>query len=217
VTPDAYIMLAVSDTGIGMPPEVQARLFEPFFTTKGPGQGTGLGLATCYGIVKQHGGNIWVYSEAGQGTTFKVYLPRTEEAVDEVLRPVETATLPRGHETVLVVEDEPAVRELAARVLRTLGYTVLEATNGEDALQVVAAYTGVIQLLLADVVMPQLGGKVLAARLVELCPDIKVLFMSGYTANAIVHHGRLDEGVAFLQKPFTPAALARKVRERLGT
>jgi CheY-like chemotaxis protein len=209
-------MLAVSDTGIGMSPEVQARLFEPFFTTKGPGQGTGLGLATCYGIVKQHGGNIWVYSEAGQGTTFKVYLPCTEEAVDEALRPVETATLPRGQETVLVVEDEPAVRELAARVLRTLGYTVLEATNGEDALQVAAAYDGVIQLLLADVVMPQLGGKVLAARLAELCPEIKVLFMSGYTANAIVHHGRLDEGVAFLQKPFTPASLARKVRERLS-
>src|SRR5262249_7175098 len=185
----AEVMLAVSDRGVGMPPEVQARLFEPFFTTKGPGQGTGLGLATCYGIVKQHGGNIWVYSEVGQGTTFKIYLPRTKEAVAEPPQPTETVTLPTGTETVLVVEDEPAVRDLAARVLRTLGYTVLEATNGEEALHVARAYAGVIQLLLADVVMPQMGGKVLAARLAEVYSGVKVLFMSGYTDNAIVHHG----------------------------
>jgi len=169
----------------------------------------------CYGIVKQHGGNIWVYSEVGQGTTFKVYLPRTEEAAAEPLWPAETAILPRGTEAVLVVEDEPAGRELAARVLRTLGYTVLEATNGEEALHVATAYTGVVQLLLADVVMPQMGGKVLAARLAEAYPGSKVLFMSGYTDNAIVHHGQLGEGVAFLQKPFTPATLARKVRAAL--
>ncbi|MFL5803436.1 MAG: ATP-binding protein [Roseiflexaceae bacterium] len=212
VTPGAYVMLAVSDTGTGMPPEVQARLFEPFFTTKGPGLGTGLGLATCYGIIKQHVGNIWVYSEVGQGSTFKVYLPRTEEATAGASRPEAAEPLPRGSETVLLVEDEPAVRMLAARVLRGLGYTVLEATNGEEAMRIATEYLGAIQLLFADVIMPQVSGKGLAEQVIQVRPDIKVLFMSGYTENAIVHHGQLDPNVAFLQKPFTPAALAQMAR-----
>jgi two-component system cell cycle sensor histidine kinase/response regulator CckA len=211
VIPGPYVMLAVSDTGTGMSPEVQARLFEPFFTTKEPGKGTGLGLATCYGIIKQHGGNMWVYSEIGHGTTFKVYLPRAEEATNaETL--VNAAEYLLGTETVLLVEDEPAVRDLTVRILRNLGYVVLEAVNGTEGLAAANAYTGQINLLLADVVMPEMGGKTLAEQLSRQYPDLCVLFMSGYTDTAIVHHGRLDEGVAFLQKPFTPAALARKVR-----
>jgi PAS domain S-box-containing protein len=211
IIPGSYVMLAVSDTGVGMSPEVQARLFEPFFTTKEPGKGTGLGLATCYGIVKQSGGNIWVYSEVGHGTTVKVYLPRVDELA-ESSAVADEATHLLGTETVLLVEDEPAVRALAARVLRNLGYLVLEAINGTEGLSVAQAHTGHIDLLLADVVMPEVGGKSLSEQLTSQYPNMKVLFMSGYTDNAIVHHGRLDEGVVFLQKPFTPAALARKVR-----
>ena len=194
-----------------MSPEVQTRLFEPFFTTKEPGKGTGLGLATCYGIVTQSGGNIWVYSEVGHGTTIKVYLPRADESVD-ASAVADEATHLLGTETVLLVEDEPAVRALAARVLRNLGYMVLEAMNGTEGLGVAQAHTGQIDLLLADVVMPEVGGKALSEQLTSQYLTMRVLFMSGYTDNAIVHHGRLDEGVAFLQKPFTPAALARKVR-----
>jgi nitrogen-specific signal transduction histidine kinase len=211
IIPGSYVMLAVSDTGVGMSPEVQTRLFEPFFTTKEPGKGTGLGLATCYGIVTQSGGNIWVYSEVGHGTTIKVYLPRADESVDASVA-ADEATHLLGTETVLLVEDEPAVRALAARVLRNLGYTVLEAMNGTEGLGVAQAHTGQIDLLLADVVMPEVGGKALSEQLTSQYLTMRVLFMSGYTDNAIVHHGRLDEGVAFLQKPFTPAALARKVR-----
>jgi two-component system, cell cycle sensor histidine kinase and response regulator CckA len=216
IIPGSYVMLAVSDTGVGMSPEVQTRLFEPFFTTKEPGKGTGLGLATCYGIVTQSGGNIWVYSEVGHGTTIKVYLPRADESVDASAVADEVTYL-LGTETILLVEDEPAVRALAARVLRNLGYVVLEAMNGTEGLGVAQAHTGQIDLLLADVVMPEVGGKALSEQLTSQYLTMRVLFMSGYTDTAIVHHGRLDEGVAFLQKPFTPAALARKVRAALDT
>lgn len=215
VVPGSYVMLAVSDTGTGMSSELQAHAFEPFFTTKEVGKGTGLGLATCYGIIKQHGGNIWVYSEEGQGTTFKIYLPQADAPAEDLVRLNPAATLPRGRETVLVVEDEDAVRGIATRVLRDQGYTVLEATRGIDALQLAQSHDGGIQLLLTDVVMPHMSGKVLAKQLVHIYPHVKVLFMSGYTDNAIVHHGQLDAGIAFLQKPFTPDTLAHKVREVL--
>jgi two-component system cell cycle sensor histidine kinase/response regulator CckA len=215
-TSGSYVLLAVSDTGVGMDAETQAHLFEPFFTTKEPGKGTGLGLATCYGITKQHGGYIGVYSETGQGTTVNVYLRRVEEA--PAPRPAHDATdgLPRGTETVLLVEDEAAVRELAARILRVQGYTVWEAANGDEAIALVRNHTGEpIDLLLTDVVMPQIGGKALAEWIVARYSGVKVLFMSGYADDAIVHHGRLDPGIAFLQKPFSSAALTRKVREVL--
>jgi len=215
VSPGPYIMLAVSDTGIGMDKATQQRLFEPFFTTKAVGRGTGLGLATCYGIIKQHGGNIWVYSEVGQGTTFKIYLPRVEGAVETIPHPDGPHAMPRGTEVVLLVEDEPSVRALAARVLRAQGYTVLVADNGAEALQVIQTHTGVIDLLVTDVVMPEMSGKALAEHVMRHYPGIRVLFISGYTDRAIVHHGRLERDVAFLQKPFTPLVLAQKVREAL--
>jgi two-component system, cell cycle sensor histidine kinase and response regulator CckA len=218
VAPGSYVLLAISDTGIGMDAETLRRLFEPFFTTKEPGRGTGLGLATCYGIIKQHGGNIWPYSEVGQGSTFRIYLPRVDAPVENNRQLDHSGDLPRGVETVLLAEDEPAVRALAARVLREHGYTVLEANNGDEALRLAQSYEGgPIHLLLTDVVMPQMSGKVLVERLAGLYPDAKVLFISGYADNAIVHHGRLDEGVEFLHKPFSPSALARKVREVLGS
>jgi len=210
-----YIMLAVSDTGVGMTEEVKAHLFEPFFTTKGPGKGTGLGLATVYGIVKQHRGHIWVYSEPGLGSIFKVYLPRVEAGPAATSRSEEATALPRGSETVLVVEDEPAVRSVAVRVLSGLGYQVLEASSGLDALQVAATWGQMIHLLLTDVIMPEMNGKALAEQLTALYPALKVLFISGYTDETISHHGVLEEGVAFLQKPFTPSRLAHKVREVL--
>jgi PAS domain S-box-containing protein len=216
VSEGPYVLLAVSDTGTGMDAEVQAHAFEPFYTTKGQGQGTGLGLATCYGIVKQHGGNIWVYSEVGQGTSFKIYLPRVEEPPEPAPAPIEARGLPGGNEVVLLVEDEAAVRVLAARVLREQGYMVIEADNGPEAVRVAEAWAPTaIDLLVTDVVMPQMGGKAVAEQILVRFPALKILFISGYTDSAIVHHGRLDEGVAFLHKPFTPAALSRKVREVL--
>ncbi len=217
MAPGHYIVLAVSDTGVGMSPEVQARLFEPFFTTKDPGKGTGLGLATSYGIVRQHGGHICVYSEIGHGTTIRVYLPRTEDVAAAPARHDVSKDMPQGAETVLLVEDEPAVRALAARSLRALGYTVIEAGDGVQALKVATEHAGTIQLLLTDVIMPQMGGKALADWVVRTRPGIRVLFMSGYTDNAITQHGRLDPGIVFLQKPFSPAALAQKVREILDS
>jgi two-component system cell cycle sensor histidine kinase/response regulator CckA len=216
VTAGPYVMLAVSDTGVGMPPEVQAQVFEPFFTTKEAGKGTGLGLATCYGIVKQHGGHISIYSEVAHGTTFKVYLPRTTEADDPRLTDALPETVLAGAETVLLVEDAASVRHLAARVLRQLGYTVLEASDGVEALRVAGENLGAIDLLLTDVVMPQLGGTALAERLRDMYPRLKVLFISGYTDQTIIHHSLLELGAAFLQKPFTPELLARKVREVLA-
>jgi PAS domain S-box-containing protein len=208
VTPGAYVIM---DT------VVLQHIFEPFFTTKEPGKGSGLGLATSYGIVKQHGGNIWVYSEVDRGTTFKIYLPRVEESAAPAL-PDEAKTVSRGSETVLLVEDERLVQELASRVLREQGYTVLEATNGDDALRMVQAYAGApIALLVTDVVMPRMGGKALAAQVTSLQPRIKVLFISGYATEAISQHGRLEPGTNFLSKPFTPGALIRKVREVLDT
>jgi two-component system cell cycle sensor histidine kinase/response regulator CckA len=214
VTPGRYVMLAVSDTGTGMDAETQARIFEPFFTTKGPGKGTGLGLSMVYGIVRQSSGNIWVYSEPGHGTTFKVYLPvvyEEGESRDEGVAPGRA----RGTETVLLVEDEEAVRRLLLDILESEGYTVLKAANGHEALEVCERHEGPIHLLMTDVVMPGMSGRQLVERMAEKCGDAKVLFMSGYTDNAIVHHGVLDAGTNFLQKPFTPDDVARKVREVL--
>ena len=208
-------MLAVSDTGVGMDAATQARIFEPFFTTKEKGKGTGLGLATVYGIVKQSGGWIWVYSEPGHGTTFKVYFPRALEAAAPVAPGPASPVSVRGSETVLVVEDEEVIRKLVRKVLTANGYTVLVAANGRDAEQVAGQHDGAIHLLVTDVVMPGMNGREVAQRLAGTRAGIKVLYLSGYTDDAIVHHGVLEPGVAFLQKPFTPAVLGRKVREVL--
>jgi nitrogen-specific signal transduction histidine kinase/CheY-like chemotaxis protein len=216
-----HARLTVSDTGAGMTPDVQAHLFEPFFTTKGVGQGTGLGLATVYGIVDQSGGQITVESAPGQGARFDIYLPWLPApelpgnggwSADAAGRTPRAAP---GAETVLLVEDEAAVRELTREILELEGYTVLEAADGPTALALVRDVPGSIDLLLTDVVMPQLSGGQLAARLLQERPDLRVLFMSGYTEDAIVHHGVRDAGAALLPKPFTPDALARKVRETL--
>jgi two-component system CheB/CheR fusion protein len=216
IPPGKYVMLAVSDTGLGMTEEVKRHLFEPFFTTKGVGKGTGLGLSNCYGIVKQSGGDICVDSEPGKGTTFKIYLPRfTEEAEAQPVRD-EPGTIPRGTETVLLAEDEPSVLDMAARLLRKLGYTVLEATNGEEALRVARENAGKeIHLLLTDVVMPQMGGKTMADQLRKERPDMRMLFMSGYADESIASHDVLGPSTAFLQKPFLYGVLARKIRELL--
>jgi two-component system cell cycle sensor histidine kinase/response regulator CckA len=217
VSAGPFIMLAISDSGVGMDAETQARIFEPFFTTKGQGGGTGLGLSTVYGIVKQSNGFIWVYSEPGRGTTFKIYLPRLQGEAAKLLADSEREPDLRGSETVLVVEDESSVRALAARILRERGYTVLESSNGKEALRVAQEFDGEIHLVLTDVVMPEMSGKVLISRIEAARPGIRSLFISGYTDNAIVHHGILESNVAFLQKPFTANALAHKVREVINT
>ena len=217
-TPGEYVMLAISDTGLGMDAETQSHIFEPFFTTKGP-KGTGLGLSMVYGIVKQSGGYIWVYSEPGKGTTFKVYLPRVTSS-GEYVAPEQPATAPlstRGQETILLVEDEVTVRRLAHEYLQLQGYTVLEAPDGATALQVVANHKGPIHLLLTDVIMPGMTGRELAQVLLQQKPDLKVLYMSGYTENAIGHNGTLDAGITLLQKPFSLPTLKTKVREALST
>jgi two-component system cell cycle sensor histidine kinase/response regulator CckA len=206
--------LAVSDTGCGMTPEVQARIFEPFFTTKGVGKGTGLGLATVYGIVQQSGGLVEVHSEVGTGTAFKIYLPRVEEQITSG-KSQELISAPRGTETILLVEDDESVRALSRRILQSSGFTVLEAGHGEEAIRVCERHQGHIHLLVSDVVMPGLGGRQLAERLLTLRPELKVLYLSGYTDDAVMRHGVLEEQVHFLQKPFSTAALARKVREVL--
>ncbi|MEO5820543.1 MAG: ATP-binding protein, partial [Vicinamibacteraceae bacterium] len=216
VQPGHYVMLAVSDTGMGMTEDVSRHLFEPFFTTKPPGRGTGLGLATCYGIVKQNGGHIWVYSEYGRGSTFKIFLPRTGEAATTEAPADQVAGSVAGHETLLVVEDEPMVRAISVESLEMLGYRVLQACHGEEALEVARAHSGAIELVVSDVVMPIMGGPALVQRLRIERPHIKVLFVSGYTDDAIVRQGVLEPGVEFLQKPFALAALARRIREILG-
>jgi PAS domain S-box-containing protein len=215
VNPGSFIMLAVSDTGSGMDKETQARIFEPFFTTKEIGKGTGLGLSTVYGIVKQSGGNIWVYSEPDRGTTFKIYLPRVYEEPGPS-RPEADQTGSRGSETILLIEDDQDVRRLARIILQMNGYTVLEAERESEALLICEQQDKPIHLMISDVVMPKLSGPVLAEQLSRLRPEMKVLFMSGYTDESIVHHGILDPGTAFLQKPFTPEALTSKVRQVLN-
>ena len=217
LAPGKYVMLAVTDNGCGMDEKVQAHIFEPFFTTKEKGKGTGLGLATVYGVVKQSGGYIWVYSEPGRGTTFKIYLPRIEEENVPAARdrlPTQKAT-PRGSEVILLAEDEKGVRELAREYLETSGYTVIVAENGHAAIDLASRHSGPIHLLMTDVVMPGMGGPELAERIKALRPEIKVLYMSGYTDQAIMHQGVLQTGAVLLQKPFTLAALASKLREML--
>jgi signal transduction histidine kinase len=212
----SYVMLAITDTGVGMTSDVRAHLFEPFFTTKERGKGTGLGLSTVYGIVKQSGGDIGVHAEPGKGATFKIFLPR--HVVDQAAqREVERAApaAPRGTETILLVEDDPSLRVLAERILRGYGYTVLVASTGQRALTLVEAYTGEIHLVATDVVMPEMSGTALVERLVSIVPNIRVLFMSGYTDDEVVRRGILDRRAAFLQKPFTPYQLAFEVREVL--
>jgi PAS domain S-box-containing protein len=215
--PGAYVMLAVSDTGRGMSQEVKQRIFEPFFTTKEKGKGTGLGLSTVYGIVKQSEGYISAYSEEGKGTTFKVYLPRLDASAEDAALAAAPAGPPCGTETVLLVEDDEVVRELVGNMLQNLGYTVLTAANGEEAVAVCKTHEGVIHLALTDVVMPVMGGPDATERMLAIRPGIKLLFMSGYTDHAALRRGVLKEGTPFLQKPFTSDSLARKIREVLDS
>ncbi len=216
VQPGPHVMLAVSDTGAGMDHDTLGHVFEPFFTTKGPGKGTGLGLATVYGIVKQSGGNTSVYSEVRRGTTFKVYLPQTEAPLDATTTGNPRVSL-RGTETILLVEDEKAVRVLARRILERNGYTVLEAEGGIQAIERVEQHEGPIHLLVTDVVMPRMGGAAVVEGVSALRPGIKALYVSGYAPTAVVHHGIVDPAAPFLEKPFTPGTLAAKVREVLDS
>jgi len=216
VPPGPYVMLALSDSGVGMDEATRARIFEPFFTTKGPGKGTGLGLSTAYGIVKQSQGFIWVYSEVGQGTTFKIYLPQVIEAAS-LDQPAPAVVSSSGTETILLAEDSAGLRTLATRVLEPAGYTVLGAATGEEALRLLEGYEERVHLLLSDVVMPGMSGRHLAERLAQTHPGMKVLYMSGYTSDTIVQHGVLEAQVHFLNKPFTAAALLRKIREVLDS
>jgi len=216
--PGDYVMVAISDTGAGMDSETQSHIFEPFFTTKGP-KGTGLGLSTVYGIIKQSGGYIWVYSELGRGTTFKIYLPRVASTGQALTAPVESTVDHRavepGTETVLLVEDEANLRYLARQYLEKQGYKVIEAADGAVAMQIAVAHEGVIHLLLTDVIMPGMNGRELAQRISEIRPNVKILYMSGYTENVVGHNGMLDAGVRLLQKPFNLRDLKSKVREVL--
>jgi PAS domain S-box-containing protein len=215
LAPGDYVVLTVSDNGSGMDEKTRARIFEPFFTTKEKGRGTGLGLSTVYGIVTPSGGNIWVYSEPGEGTVLKVFLPQFQQQDESQPKPSVDTAVPRGSETILLVEDEDVVRGLARQILEQAGYDVLDARGGEEAIRLCRERRGPIDLLLTDVVMPETSGKEVAERLTRLRPMTRVLYMSGYTDDAIVHHGVLDSDVEFIQKPFTPSALARKVREVL--
>jgi PAS domain S-box-containing protein len=217
IQPGPYLMLSISDTGVGMDKETQSRIFEPFFTTKEKGKGTGLGLSTAYGIIKQSGGYVFVQSELGRGTTFRIYLPQVDEAAEPLSHVRASQASTGGSETVLLVEDEESVRQLVRDTLEAKGYKVLEAEQGHSALQIADAHQGSIDMLITDVVMPGMSGRELAQRLSASHPHTKVLFVSGYTEDAIVHQGVLEPGTAFLQKPFTLQALSRKVRDVLRT
>jgi len=215
VQPGRYVTISISDTGVGMSEETQSHLFEPFFTTKGVGRGTGLGLATAYGIVRQSAGAIGIFSELGKGTTARIYLPLASAEERGAAAPSAPTEAPTGAETVLLVEDEARVRKLIVGVLSSRGYQVLEATRGEEALRLCRDYHGKIDLAVVDVVMPEMSGPDLVRQIAPFCQGMRVLFISGYTDEAIVHHGIDRSGAAFLQKPFMPDALARKVREVL--
>jgi two-component system, cell cycle sensor histidine kinase and response regulator CckA len=217
ILPGPHVMLSVSDTGTGIPPEIKNRIFEPFFTTKERGKGTGLGLSTIYGIINQCGGSISVYSKSGQGATFNIYLPQVAEASIVLKKGTNQIKSPRGNETILVVEDDAAAKRLTVEILNMQGYLVLEASNGTEALKIARTYEKNIQLVLTDVVMPQMSGKEMIDRLRILRANIKALFMSGYTNNAIVHHGVLDKGLFYIQKPFTVDGLSKKIREVLDS
>jgi two-component system, cell cycle sensor histidine kinase and response regulator CckA len=213
--PGRYVMLSLSDTGVGMDAETQARIVEPFFTTKEAGKGTGLGLSTVYGIVKQSGGYIWVYSEPGRGTTFKIYLPRHDGAGD-ASAPAARPAAPTRSATILLVEDEPAVRAVARRILEKQGYAVIEAPNGREALLVAGSYAGRIDLVLTDMVMPEMSGRDFVRQFAGERPGVRALFMSGYTEEAVYRQSVLEPGAFFLEKPFTVDGLLGKVREVLG-
>jgi CheY-like chemotaxis protein len=213
--PGNFVLLALSDNGRGMDRETLSHLFEPFFTTKAVGKGTGLGLATVYGIVKQNSGFVNVYSEPGHGTTFKMYLPRYVAKGGQLPQPEVAKSAATGHETILLVEDEPMILEMTRVMLENMGYTVLPAVSPGEAIRLALEHAGEIHLLMTDVVMPEMNGRDLARNLLSLYPDLKRLFMSGYTANIIAHHGVLDEGVQFIQKPFTMQDLTAKIRNVL--
>jgi CheY-like chemotaxis protein len=215
VSPGYHVMISITDTGSGMDEETRNHLFEPFFTTKNPGRGTGLGLATAYGIIRQSGGAIAIVSELGVGTTARIYLPLVKAAAADSVRPLSSPAKSEGAETILVVEDEARVRKLVAGVLTSRGYKVLEAMRGEEAIRLLQAHEGPVDMALVDVVMPEMSGSDLVRQIEPLHPGMRVLYISGYTDEAIVHHGIPSSGAAFLQKPFLPETLARKVREVL--
>ncbi len=215
VRPGPYALLAVTDTGTGMDAATQARIFEPFFTTKETGRGTGMGLSVVYGIVHQSGGEVWVYSEVGVGTTFKIYLPRIDDAVVELARKAQSGALPRGVETVLLVDDEAALRELIRQVLERNGYSVLVARDGTEALRLAKEHAGPIELLMTDVVMPGLSGTKVAELVAADRPEIKVLFVSGYSDDAVVRRDLMAPGTGFLSKPFALEAVLRQIRQLL--